>query len=155
MAESHFVSALRQRRADCLGELEEIRAKLAEMDARESSLVGKLGHLDALIQDEAPELLLEAVKPRRPRGPHPRSGSAGPDGKRHALSQAILRTLRTRKDAMSAREVKEAVQPDFADQDDTKLLRNVSVFLSNKKKAGLLHASTGNDDGPVRYRVAA
>lgn len=150
MAESHFVSALRQRRADCLGELNEVRKTLAEMEAREAALVEKLGHVDALIRDEAPELLLETIKPRKPRGPHPRSGGTG----RTPLSQAVLRTLRTRKAPMSAREVKEELQVVFPDQDELKLLHNVSTFLSVKKKAGLLEAAT-DDGGLVRYRIAA
>ena len=151
MAESHFVSALRQRRADCLGELNEVRKTLAELEAREAALFEKMGHVDALIRDEAPELLLEIIKPRKPRGPHPRSGGGG----RTPLSQAVLRTLRTRKTPMSAREVKDELQAAFPDQDEPKLLRNVSTFLSIKKKAGLLEAAATDDGGPVRYRIAA
>jgi len=55
---------------------------------------------------------------------------------------------------MSAREVRDALREDYADQGDVKLLRNVSTFLSVKKTAGLLSALQ-TDDGILRYQAAA
>ena len=150
MADSHFVSALRQRWADRLGELEQARLAIAGLEAEEAAIAEKLTHLEAMIRDEAPELLLETIKPRKPRAPKP--DDAG--GTRMPLSKAILRTLRLKKKAMSAREVRDALREDYADQGDVKLLRNVSTILSVKKTAGLLSALQ-TDDGILRYQAAA
>jgi hypothetical protein len=154
MAESHFLSALKQRRGEYLEQLNAIRAKMTGLEADESEALAMLDHVDALLRVEAPDLDLDGIGPRRKRVPHPRSGVAGADGGRGTFSSAVLTTLRRRGAPMSAREVFEALQTTYADRDQGKLLRDVSVYLSNKKKAGLLRA-VAYDGRSVRYMVAA
>ncbi len=154
MAESHFLSALKQRRADYLGELQAIQASMAELEAKEAETIDILTCVDALLRKEAPDLALDSIRPRKRREPHPRSGSADDTDGRVPLTKAILKMLRTRRVPMSAREVFEAVQSEYADGNDAKLLRGISTFLSMKKKAGLLRAVQNSGEG-VRYAVAA
>ena len=65
MAESHFISALKQRRGDYLGELQAVQASMSELEAKEAEMVGMLEHVDALLRKEAPDLELETIRPRK------------------------------------------------------------------------------------------
>ena len=76
------------------------------------------------------------------------------DGKQPPLTKAVLRTLRMRKQPMSAREVMEALRDSYSSRDEGRMLRTISTFLSIKKKEGLLQA-VANDGDVTRYMVAA
>jgi hypothetical protein len=156
MAESHFVSGLKQRRSDRLGELEQTRKDIAEHEQRERSLLEVIEHIDALLTVEDPNIAIDRIKPRKPRGPHPRSGGgrSGPGGNRIPITQAVLRLLRTRRVAMTAQEVIATLQPDYADHDKRKLAQNVRMFLSTKKREGVITAAA-NGDGLLGYVIAA
>jgi hypothetical protein len=89
MAESHSASTLKQRRGECLGRLQSIRTKMTQLEASEAETMDLLGHVDALLRKEAPDLALGSIRPRKRREPHPRSGiSAEKDG-RTPVTQAI------------------------------------------------------------------
>jgi hypothetical protein len=154
MAESHFLSALKQRRSEDLGQLQSIQMKMSELEASEAEVLRVLADVDGLLHVEAPDLALESIQPRKRRESHPRTGGIGESGGRAPLSQAILKTLRTRWTPTSAREVFEAVRNAYEYGNKTKWLRNVSTFLSVKKKVGLLRA-VANDGEGVKYLVAA
>jgi hypothetical protein len=96
-------------------------------------------------------LALDTIKPRRKRDRHPRGGAAGADGGHGTFGSAVLTTLRRGGAPMSTREVFKALQPVYAHRDQVKLLRDVSVYLSNKKKQGLLQA-VANDGEALRKR---
>ena len=154
MAETHFLGALKQRRADYLGDLQAIWAEIAALEVREDEAVSLLGHVDALLRVEAPDLDLEGVRPRKRRGPHPRAQVGTSDGERRVpVTKAVLRLLRTERVGMTVGEVVDRLRAsDYPDMDDGKLTRNVRLFLSAKKSAGVL---TSNDERPLRYAVAA
>jgi hypothetical protein len=153
MAESHFLSALKRRRAECLGHILRIREQIAALELEETALCRRLENVDALLRDEEPGISLESIKPR---GPHPRSGSSGrdPKDKRLPVTQAVLRVLRTGGVPMTADEVMMQLSRDYAYLGEKKLMQNVRIFLSSKKKDGLLKAAA-NEDGILRYGIAA
>ena len=149
MAESHLVSGLTQLRADCLGELEDVRRTIAEAERQEMVILERLRHVDGVLRFKAPELALASIRSHRRR-----AGASTPGTKQPSLAKAVLRTLRMRKQPMSAREVLDALRRDYPDRDEGTLLRTISTFLSSKKKEGLL-AAVANDGDGVRYMVAA
>lgn len=156
MAESHFLSGLKQRRAERLGGLETIRAEIAALEAREVETVEQLSHLDALLKSEDPSIKLDAIRPRKARGSSPRFGAVRPgdDAKRLPVTKAVLRLLRTEGIAMTVDQVVARLEPDYADLERKKLVQNVRMFMSAKKSAGVLHAN--EDEGrPLRYGIAA
>ena len=154
MADTHLLSALKQRRADCLGDIRSVQADMAALEAREAALMSFLGHVDALLRAEAPDLDLETIRPRKRRDPHRRAQVGTPDGeKRLPVTKAVLRLLRTEPVPMTVDEVvKKLRSTDYAEMDDQKLTQNVRMFLSAKKSAGVLVA-TG--ERPLRYAIAA
>ena len=129
MAESHFLSALKQRRGECLGELAKIRSAISDLEESEGRLIAKLGHVDALLLDEAPELALDTIRPRKPREPHPRSGSDGrdPAEKRLSIAKATLRVLRTGGSPMTVNGIMKHLLHDYPDSTEKAL--KVSVRL--------------------------
>ena len=153
MAESHFVSAMKQRRADYLGDLQRLQVEMATLEGRETDLISLLGSVDALLPVEAPEFDLDDVRPRKRRDPHPRAQAGSPDGeKRLPVTKAILRVLRTEKVPMTVEDVVDRLRTDYADIGERKLAQNIRTFLSSKKAAGIL---ASNDERPLRYTVAA
>ena len=155
MAESHSLSYLKQRRADSLGELEQIRQSIADLEARETGVLDYLVHVDAILIHDHPEVALETIKPRKKRGPHTRSGSSGrdPSDKRLSVAKATLRVLRTGRRPMTVDEIVGRLSPDYSDFGDKKLKQNVRMTLSNCKRDGIL-AAVANDDGLLEYAIA-
>ena len=151
MAESHFVSALKQRRAEHLGQLEAVRVDIARLEALETETISLLGHVDALLRVEAPDFRIETVRPRKPRAPQSHKRD---DGKRLPVTQAVLRLLRTEGVPLTVDEVVGHLRSDYADIGEKKLLQNVRMFMSSKKTAGVLHANE-NEGRPLRYGISA
>ena len=140
MAETHFISWLKQRRAESLGELEDLRKKLADLEAAETKLLDRIEHIDALIKHEDPSFPLDSIKPRKPRTPHPRSGGgrSGPHGERMPVVQAVLRAFRKSTAPMSIEDVLAKVRQDYPNHDEAKLLANIRVYVHTKVREGLL-----------------
>ncbi len=156
MAETHLVSGLKQRRAERLGELEDVRTKLAELETEEREILAMLAHVDALLAVEAPGLELARIRPRKPRGPLPGKGGGRGAGnsKRIPVTQAVLRVMRTEQVPMSVDEVVVCLRREYGDVEERKLLQSVRGFLSTKKASGILTASE-DGIGPLRYAIAA
>ncbi len=154
MAESHLISQLKQVRADCLGELEDVRRAIADLERQEATVLQNLQHVDGVLRFKAPDLALDGIRPRRRRDARTDNDDDGSDTKRQPMTHAVLRTLRIGKRPMSAREVMEALRTEYSDGDEGKLLRSISTFLSVKKKEGLLQG-VANDGDVTRYMVAA
>jgi hypothetical protein len=150
VAESHLTSQLKQLRAECLGELEEVRRAIADLERQEATILERLQHVDGVLRFKAPDFALDSIRPRRRRDAAVSDDNNGSDRKRGSLTKAVLRTLRLGK---RPREVMEALRDEFADGDDGKLLRSVSTTLSVKKKDGLL-SGAANDGDVTRYFVA-
>ena len=148
MAESHLVSGLTQLRADCLGELEDVRCAIAEAERQEMAILERLRHVDGVLRFKAPELALASIRPHKRR-----AGASTTGMKQPSLAKAVLRTLRMRKQPMSAREVLDALRRDYPDCDEGALLRTISTFLSSKKKERLLQV-VANDGDVTQYVVA-
>ena len=149
MAEAHFVSGLKQRRAEYLGNLQQLQDEIAKLEAKEREVLDLLGHLDALLKFEAPEVRLDQIKPRKPRDSSRATTDKGRQG--IPLTKAVLRVLRTEDSAMSVDEVVDRLSPDYPDIERQKLVRNVRLFLSARKKSGAL---VGNGSRPLRYSIA-
>ena len=46
MAESHLTSQLKQLRAECLGELEDVRRAIGDLEKQEATILERLQHVD-------------------------------------------------------------------------------------------------------------
>lgn len=149
MAEGHFVNGLKHRRAEYLGRLQQLQEEIAALEAKEREMLDLLGHVDALLKFEAPEVRLDQIKPRKPRDPSRALTHKGREG--IPLTKAVLRVLRTEGLAMSVDEVADRLSPDYPDIERQKLVRNVRLFLSARKKSGTLVANGGR---PLRYSIA-
>ena len=66
-AGGHLVNALKQRHASSLGELQVLQQNMAELDAKENAVIERQAHIVAILKDEQPGIVLEAIKPRKPR----------------------------------------------------------------------------------------
>jgi len=108
-----------------------------------------LGHVDALLKVEAPEVQLEQIKPRKPRDLAAASGR-GREGV--PITQAVLRLLRTEGSALTVEELVERLSPDYPEIERKKLVQNVRLFLSARKKSGALVA---HGVRPLRYSIAS
>lgn len=148
MAESHFVSGLKQRRAEHLGHLQQLREEIAHIEAKERELLDTLGHVDALLRTEAPDLRLEQIKPRGSSGEVGHAGGT----KELPVTKAVLRLLRTEGMAMTVDEVVERLAPDYPNIERKKLIQNVRMFMSSRKNAGVL---TADGSKPLRYAIPA
>lgn len=150
MAETHFLSGLKERRSDFLGQVEAVRRQIIELEAREQELLNLLSHVDRLLVHEAPDLSLDTVKARRPRGPHPRSGSGS---REDSVSRAALDTLRRSDSAMTVDEISERIASGFGRTPAKQLKQNIRAALSNAKKLGLLTAQA-SASGLLAYETA-
>lgn len=137
--------------AEHLGHLQQLREEIAHLEAKERELLDTLGHVDALLRIEAPELRLEQIKPRKPRDASRGTGRAG-GTKGIPVTKAVLRLLRTEVTAMTVDEVVERLAPDYPDIECKKLMQNVRMVMSSRKNAGVLVADEGR---PLRYAIAA
>lgn len=148
MAEGHFISGLKQRRAEHLGRLQQLRDEIANLEAEERELLDTLGHVDALLRIEAPDLRLDLIKPRKPRDPKRVATSKGRGGV--PITKAVLRLLRIEGSGMTVEEIAERLSSDYPELERKKLVQNIRIFLSARKGSGTLVTDEGR---PLRYAI--
>lgn len=151
MAENHLISGLRQLRGETLGRIADLDRQLETMEREREAAVSALDHIDGVLLHQDPDIKLETIKARRPKGS---CVTTRADGRRVPVTQAVLKLLRIRNVPMSVDDVVECLERDYPSMDSKKLKQNVRMLLSTKKAKGVLQA-TNNDRGVLSYSFAA
>ena len=150
MAEEHLISGLKRLRGETLCRVADIDKQIETLEREREAALAALKHVDGVLLLQEPGIKLEAIKARRPKGS---CVTTRADGRRVPVTQAILKLLRIRDVPMSVDDIVTSLQPDYPSKDGEKLKQNVRMFLSSKKKAGILQAGP-NDKGVLAYSFA-
>ncbi len=147
---AHLISGLKQLRGEALNRIAEIDKQLEALELERETTAANLKHVDGVLLQQDPDIKLEAIKARRPKGS---LVSKRGDGRRLPVTQAILKLLRVRNLPMSVDEVVESLERDYPTTDKKKLKQNARMFLSSKKTKGVLQA-VENGKGVLAYSFA-
>lgn len=136
----YMVTGLVKKRADIALSIEETHAKLRQ-------LVNDLEHIDGTLRIVAPDMELEAIRPKAFRPPDDWA-------KRGQMSRLVLSILRTSKEPLTTREIAAQMLLERAmDAEDRKLLRTmtkrVGVALRDQREKG----RACSEDGPGQYQL--
>jgi hypothetical protein len=136
----YMVSGLVKKRAELAGDIERTHERLRQ-------LVDALAHLDATLQLVAPDMELEAIRPKAFRPPDDWA-------RRGQMSRLVLSILRTAKEPLTTREIAAQMLLERAmDAQDRKLLRlmtkRVGVALRDQRDKG----RACSVDGPGQYQL--
>lgn len=136
----YMVTGLVAKRAEIAGELERTHERLRE-------LVNQLEALDATLRIVAPDMEVEAIRPKAFRPPDDWS-------KRGQMSRLVLSILRTSKEPLTSREIAAQMLLERAmDAEDVKMLRimtkRVSTALRDQRDRGRVQS----EDGPGTYKL--
>jgi hypothetical protein len=136
----YMVTGLVKKRAELAGELSATHDRLRE-------LVNQLEHLDATLQLVAPDMEVEAIRPKAFRPPADWSH-------RGQMSRLVLSILRTAKEPLTTREIAAQMLLERAmDAEDVRLLRvmtkRVATALRTQRDAG----RTASIEGPGNYQL--
>ncbi len=150
MADNHLISGLKQLRGETLGRIADLDKQLEAIEREREAAVAALDHIDGVLLHQDPDIQLDAIKARRPKGS---CVTTRADGRRVPVTQATLKLLRIRNVPMSVDDLVECLAGDYPSMDNEKLKQNVRMCLSTKKKNGVLQAAT-NDKGLLAYSFA-
>ncbi|MFN3945347.1 MAG: hypothetical protein ACK4K7_10495 [Allosphingosinicella sp.] len=136
----YMVTGLVKKRAELAGELERTHERLRE-------LVQQLEHLDATLRLVAPDVEVEAIRPKAFRPPDDWS-------KRGQMSRLVLSILRQAKEPLTSREIAAQMLLERAlDTSDQRMLRTmtkrVSTALRDQREKGRVES----EDGPGTYQL--
>ena len=136
----YMVTGLVAKRAELAGELAATHDRLRE-------LVNQLEHLDATLRLVAPDMEVEAIRPKAFRPPEDWS-------KRGQMSRLVLSILRQAKEPLTTREIAAQMLLERAmDAEDTKILRvmtkRVATALRDQRDKG----RTTSIEGPGNYQL--
>lgn len=126
----YVLTGLVKRRAELAGQVDTLRAQLAQASA-------DLGHVDAVIRQFDPSFNLEAIRPKRPRAP-----DALAPGQR---SRLVLETLRRANEPLSVAELVRLVMGELGQDADDKsavpqVTRRTEAVLARQERQGVLRA---------------
>lgn len=135
-----MVTGLVKKRAEIAGELERTHDRLRE-------LVQQLEALDATLRIVAPDMEVEAIRPKAFRPPDDWS-------KRGHMSRLVLSILRTAKEPLTTREIAAQMLLERAmDTEDTRMLKlmtkRVGAALREQRDKGRVTS----EDGPGTYQL--
>ena len=150
MADEHLISGLKQLRGETLCRVADIDKQLEALELEREIALAALEHVDGVLLLKEPGIKLEAIKARRPKGS---CVTTRADGRRVPVTQAILKLLRVRDVSMSVDDIVTSLRPDYPSKDGEKLRQNVRMFLSSKKRMGILQGAP-NDKGVLAYGFA-
>lgn len=136
----YMVTGLVKKRAEIAGELDATHNRLRE-------LVNQLEALDATLRIVAPDMAVEAIRPKAFRPPEDWS-------KRGQMSRLVLSILRTAKEPLTTREIAAQMLLERAmDAEDVKMLRvmtrRVASALRDQRDKGRVES----EDGPGTYQL--
>ena len=136
----YMVTGLVKKRAELAGELSATHDRLRE-------LVDQLEHLDATLRIVAPDVEVEAIRPKAFRPPDDWS-------KRGQMSRLVLSILRQSKEPLTSREIAAQMLLERAmSPDDARMLRTmtkrVGAALREQREKGRVQS----EDGPGTYQL--
>jgi hypothetical protein len=136
----YMVTGLVKKRAELAGEIEAGHARLRE-------LVNQLEHLDATLRIVAPDLEVEAIRPKAFRPPDDWS-------KRGQMSRLVLSILRTSKEPLTTREIAAQMLLERAmDAEDQKMLRTMTKRVGAALREQRDRGRVASQDGPGTYQL--
>lgn len=136
----YMVTGLVKKRAELAGDIELTHDRLRQ-------LVNDLEHLDATLRFVAPDVEVEAIRPKVFRPPDDWA-------KRGQMSRLVLSILRTSREPLTTREIAAQMLLERAmDAEDRKLLRlmvkRVGVALRHQREVG----RACSEEGPGQYQL--
>lgn len=136
----YMVTGLVKKRAELAGELNATHERLRE-------LVNQLEHLDATLRIVAPDMEVEAIRPKAFRPPDDWS-------KRGQMSRLVLSILRQSKEPLTSREIAAQMLLERAmDADDQKMLRIMTKRVSTALRDQRDRGRVTSEDGPGTYQL--
>ena len=130
----YMVTGLVAKRAELAGDIERTHERLRE-------LIGQLEHIDGTLRIVAPDMEVEAIRPKAFRPPDDWS-------KRGQMSRLVLSILRQSKESLTSREIAAQMLLERAmDAEDVKMLRTmtkrVSTALRDQREKGRVQSEAG------------
>lgn len=129
----YMVTGLAKKRAELAGEIERTHERLR-------SLAADLEHVDATLRIIAPDMVVEAIKPKVFRPPADWS-------KRGEMTRLVLSILRTARNPMTTREIGERMLVERGFQSTTEALnsmtRRVACALREQRRKGVARSTEG------------
>lgn len=136
----YMVTGLVKKRAELAGEIEAGHNRLRE-------LVNQLEHLDATLRIVAPDMEVEAIRPKAFRPPDDWS-------KRGQMSRLVLSILRTSKEPLTTREIAAQMLLERAmDAEDQKMLRTMTKRVGAALREQRDRGRVASQDGPGTYQL--
>lgn len=134
----YMVTGLVKKRAELAGELESTHERLRE-------LVNQLEALDATLRIVAPDMEVEAIRPKAFRPPDDWS-------KRGQMSRLVLSILRQSKEPLTSREIAAQMLLERAmDTDDQRMLRTMTKRVSTALRDQRDRGRVASIEGPGTY----
>ena len=134
----YVVTGLVAKRAELAGELERTHDRLRQ-------LVNDLEHLDATLRLVAPDMVVEAIRPKAFRPPDDWS-------KRGQMSRLVLSILRQSKEPLTSREIAAQMLLERAmDTEDVKMLRIMTKRVASALREQRDRGRIGSVEGPGNY----
>lgn len=136
----YMVTGLVKKRAELAGELETTHERLRE-------LVNQLEHLDATLRIVAPDMVVEAIRPKAFRPPDDWS-------KRGQMSRLVLSIIRQSKEPLTTREIAAQMLLERAmDAEDTKMLRTMTKRVAAALREQRDKGRVQSEEGPGTYQL--
>ena len=136
----YMVTGLVAKRAELAGEIERTHERLRQ-------LVSDLEHIDGTLRIVAPDMEVEAIRPKAFRPPDDWS-------KRGQMSRLVLSILRTSKEPLTSREIAAQMLLERAmDTTDTRMLRTMTKRVSTALRDQRDKGRVQSEDGPGTYQL--
>lgn len=136
----YMVTGLVAKRAELAGELESTHNRLRE-------LVNQLEHIDGTLRIVAPDMVVEAIRPKAFRPPDDWS-------KRGQMSRLVLSILRQTKEPLTTREIAAQMLLERAmDTDDQRMLRTMTKRVAAALREQRDKGRAVSTDGPGTYQL--
>jgi hypothetical protein len=136
----YMVTGLVKKRAELAGEIEAGHNRLRE-------LVNQLEHIDATLRIVAPDVGVEAIRPKAFRPPEDWS-------KRGQMSRLVLSILRTAKGPLTTREIAAQMLLERAmDAEDVRMLRTMTKRVASALREQRDKGRAVSTDGPGTYQL--
>jgi hypothetical protein len=136
----YMVTGLAKKRAELAGEIERTHETLRQ-------LVRDLEHVDATLRIVAPDMEVEAIRPKAFRPPDDWS-------KRGQMSRLVLSILRTAKEPLTTREIAAQMLLERAmDAEDVRMLRTMTKRVASALREQRERGRTVSTDGPGTYQL--
>jgi hypothetical protein len=138
----YMVTGLVAKRAELAGDIERTHERLRE-------LVNALEHIDGTLRIVAPDMEVEAIRPKAFRPPDDWS-------KRGQMSRLVLSILRTAREPLTSREIAAQMLLERAmDAEDTRMLRTMTKRVATALRDQRDKGRVQSEDGPGTYQLWA